>query len=98
MDVIDNIGNKYNIYSSSSEEINLPIKQSDFINRKKEINDTNENNLKRSDKEPEQYINSDSLKLILKNNDIKENKRYPESEDILYDNDYLEEKGKNKNI
>ena len=98
MDVIDNIGNKYNIYSSSSEEINLPIKQSDFINRKKEINDTNENNLKRSEKESEQYINRDSLKLILKNNDIKENKRYPESEDILYDNDFLEEKGKNKNL
>ena len=34
----------------------------------------------------------------MKNNDIKENKRYPESEDILYDNDFLEEKCKNKNL
>ena len=94
----NNIDNKYNIFSPSEEEINLPIKQSDFIKRKKEKNDSNENNLYSSAQEPGKYIKYDSLNFNLKNKERKSNKRYSDTEDMLSNYESLEEKEKKELI
>ena len=92
----ENIDNKDNTYSSEEEEINLPIKQSDYMKRKKEINNPKENNTNNiSKKETENFINYNSLNFTIKNNEITSNKRYTESEEVIYNDDYFEVKGQN---
>ena len=95
IDYNENIDNKDNIYSSSEEEINLPIKQSDFMKRKKEMNNPKENNTNISIKEKENFIKYNSLNFTIKNNDITSNKRYTESEEVIYNEEFFEAKDQN---